>query len=127
MARLGAPDIEGEIIDDPDRSDVEKGMTVASVAGGVAKGLIALVMLPLQPLIVLSALIFRGRSPKERVPHYVVRLNSPDGTVHVARFERELRKATIAAGDYVSIWGTERSGVCIVRRAYNHSVSAEVL
>ena len=114
-------------MDDPNRMDVDKGATVGDVAGGVTKGLVGCLLLPFQPLLVISALIFRGRSPKEKQVNYVVRVNCVDGGIRVARFDRELRKATIAAGDYVSIWGEQRAGVVKAYRAYNHSVSAEIL
>lgn len=127
FARLGRPNIEGEVADDLEKIEVEKAQTTADTAASIAKIVFGILLLPFQPIIVLSALIFRGRTPKEKEAHFIVRVTCLDGTTRVARFERELRKASLSAGDYVSIWGTVRGGICVAQHAYNRTVSAEVL
>lgn len=123
----GPPDIEGEATDDPEKVEVEKGMSGWDLTMLMGKGVLGCILLPLQPLLVLGALLFRGRQPKEKTMHYLVRVECVDGTLREARFERELRLAKISSGDYVSIWGRPRDGVIVAQHAYNHHVSAKVL
>lgn len=94
-------------------------------AGTTLRGVLTLALLPLRPLMVLSAWVM-GRRPKEHQTVYLVRVQRSDGTVEQARVEQDIVGATMDLGDYVSIWGRDQEGVTIVQRAYNHTVGAEV-
>lgn len=113
--------------DDLEKIEVEKGMSGLDMGLLGLKGLIGCLLLPFRPLIVLSALLFGGKRPKEKTTHYVARLECADGSFCEARFERELRGARMSVGDYISVWGSMRAGVVVASHAYNHSVRAEIL
>ena len=96
-----------------------------NVGRDVARIGFATAMLPFRPLMGLATLVLGGGS-KETQEVYLIRVQDAGGGVQVARIEKNIGGATLDMGDYVSIWGFSRGGVCVVRRAFNHSVGAEV-
>ncbi len=54
------------------------------------------------------------------------RVRKADGTLHDVRFEGDLVRSRIALGDRVSLRGSERNGVLIVKQGYNHTTGGEI-
>lgn len=58
---------------------------------------------------------------KDEVLVTTVRLHTSSGKQEDIRLHGYLRKANIALGDTISLWGRKRNGAFAVRRAYNHT------
>lgn len=121
-ARHGPAHLEGEV---EDIREIEVAAP-KNWAGGTAKTGLALILLPLHPLLVLGGLLFRGSSPKKTQKHYILGIRRSDGREEQARIEGDPLGALPRRGDHVSLWGSPRYGVLVVRRGYNHSVHAEI-
>jgi hypothetical protein len=121
LARLAAPDLEGAVVD---TREIQVKST--DVSGDLLRFIVALLLLPLRPLMILAAWIFGGRKSPETQTIYMVRVQRSDGTIAQARVEQDIEGVTMDLGDYVSIWGANRSGALVVKHAYNHTVGGEV-
>ncbi|MBA3534622.1 MAG: hypothetical protein H0T73_22110, partial [Ardenticatenales bacterium] len=122
LARGRPPNVEGEV---EDTREIQV-KAPRNTAAEVVRYTFAIILLPFRPMMVLLAWIFGGRRPTELQTVYLVRVRCVDGTVRQLRIEHEIAGATLDIGDYVSVWGHDRSGVLIVQHAYNHTVGAEV-
>jgi len=118
---LGPPDIEGEVIDTNQVSVAVQRKT------SVARGLAATILLFSRPLVLLTIWLFAGRRPNEYRTVHLIRVKRSDGTIGQARIEADILGATAEAGDFVSIWGTQRSGVLVLKQGFNHTVGGEIL
>lgn len=76
-------------------------------------------------MVIMGLVRASGGSQRTRTIN-TVRVRRSDGTMRDVRFEGDLMGAGISLGDDVSIWGSERSGVLIARRAYNHTAHSEI-
>ncbi len=63
----------------------------------------------------------RPNLEREQVLVTTVRIYTSSGKQEDIRFQGYLRKANIALGDTLSLWGRKRYGSFVVRRAYNHT------
>ena len=100
-------------------------MIKRDLPGGVAKGCLGLALLLFQPILVLTYWIF-GRRPPDKQTVHLLRVETASGGTSQARIEKELRGASIDAGDMIFLWGTDRDGTLVVTRAFNHTIDAEI-
>ncbi len=85
-----------------------------------------MILLFVQPLLILAALIFKGRGPREMVEVVVLRVQDSAGRTSEARIEREMRGAGVRLGDSVALWGHFRGSLLYVRGGFNHTTGAEL-
>lgn len=76
-------------------------------------------------MVIMGLVRASGGSERKRTIN-TVRVKRSDGTMRDVRFEGDLMGAGISLGDDLSIWASERSGVLIARRAYNHTAHSEI-
>lgn len=84
------------------------------------------IMLALKPIMVIMGLVRASGGSERKRTINTVRLKRADGTMRDVRFEGDLMGAGISLGDDLSVWGSERGGVFIARRAYNHTAHSEI-
>jgi hypothetical protein len=121
LARLGAPDLEGEVVDVRElQVFAREGCLMSTLRMFV--GVFVFVM---QPLLTMGNWV-RGPVTRERLAVYVIGVRRADGGEEQARIEGESMGAVPRRGDVVSLWGPRRHGVLVLRRGFNHSVSAEI-
>ncbi len=84
------------------------------------------IMLALRPIMVIMGLVRSSGGMERKRTINTVRLKRTDGTMRDVRFEGDLMGAGISLGDDLSVWGSERGGVFIARRAYNHTAHSEI-
>lgn len=117
------PHLEGNVIDVFEMKMRKTG----EWSGTVLKGLIALLILPFRPLMILMGLIFGLRSTAEIQEVIVLRVeDAATGHITEARIETDMRGAGVRLGDHVALWGQYRGGVLIVSRGYNYNAGAEI-
>ena len=66
------------------------------------------------------------RAREQKLPVTTVRIYDATGEQRDVRVEGEFMGGSIALGDKLSLWGHNRKGTLVVRRAYNHTSHAEV-
>lgn len=122
LLRFGGPSLQGVI------EDVRDLQIAAQVSWGArsAKNTVSTLLFFTKPLLLITGWLFRGASNKPTDTHWVIGVRRADGTKAQARIEGDLTGSILSRGDYVSLWGGKRSGVFIVRRGFNHTVSAEI-
>lgn len=77
-------------------------------------------------MLLVMGLVGLSRRPERKMTVNTVRIRRPDGTMREALLEGDLRGSGLSIGDDVSFWGSDRSGVLVVKQAYNHTVSGQI-
>lgn len=77
-------------------------------------------------MLLVMGLIGLSRRPERKMTVNTVRIRRPDGTMREALLEGDLRGSGLSLGDNVSFWGSDRSGVLVVKQAYNHTVAGKI-
>jgi hypothetical protein len=114
--------LEGEVLHvQQHQIPVESGCLTAGVKAGLG-----LFLLVFQPLVLLTAWLF-GRGQGQTHTGHVLTVRRSNGTTGQARLEGEFPGAMVTRGDWVSLWGSQRHGVLMVSRGYNHQVGADIV
>jgi hypothetical protein len=114
-----APDLEGIVAAPPHRDTIEKSSDWSQIVLQVLFFLFTL------PFFIRNLFKVRGRSRSTMTVH-TIRVWRSDGTSGEARFEGDFTASIPAPGDRVSLWGSSRAGILIVKRAYNHNTGAKI-
>lgn len=93
---------------------------------GTLRLMAASVLLLLRPMLVIGGWVLRRGQQVERQTVYILGVRDATGDEHQARIEGEPMGAMPRRGDYVSLWGSPRHGVLVIRNGYNHSVGGEI-
>ena len=117
------PDLEGAVAIPPTTHEVK----VPSDWSQVFLGCIFFpILLVLRPMMFIMGVVGMSGRPEHKMTITTIRVRRRDGTVRNARLEGDLMGAGISLSDEVSLWGSDRNGTLVVRRAYNHTTSDEI-
>lgn len=117
------PDLEGTVALPPVVSEIQLPADWSTAALGC---IFIPFILVFRPLLVIMGLLSAGsRTPRKRTIN-TVRIKRADGTLREARFEGDLMGGGVSLGDELSVWGSDRSGVLIAKRAFNHTAGGEI-
>jgi hypothetical protein len=117
------PNLEGTVALQPTVSEVKLPPDWSSTLLGC---IFIPIMLVLRPVMVIMGLVRSSGSGERKRTINTVRVKRSDGVMRDVRFEGDLMGAGITLGDDLSIWGSERGGVLIASRAYNHTAHSEI-
>ena len=118
-----SPDFEGTVSIPPTTHEVKLGTDWSHAVLGC---LLFPFLLIFKPMMLVMGLVGLSSRPERKMTITTIRLQRPDGVVRNARLEGDLMGAGVSLGDTVSLWGSDRSGTVIVKRAYNHTTSSEI-
>jgi hypothetical protein len=117
------PDLEGAVAIPPTTHEVKVPSDWSEVFLGCIFFPILLVLRPM--MFIMGAVGMSGR-PERKMTITTIRVCRRDGNVRNARLEGDLMGAGISLSDEVSLWGSDRNGTLVVRRAYNHTTFDEI-
>jgi hypothetical protein len=122
LAKLSPPLLEGDVVDTSELQVEDKKVKT----GDVLKIIFGIPLLFINFVAGIMTLFSGGSRPKDYKHVFTFRVQRANGTIVLARIERDMIGATINIGDHVSVWGKESSGVVIVIKAFNHTINGEV-
>jgi hypothetical protein len=120
MARLSAPQVEGEVIFEKIIQIEKKDKT------GWLRIFVSILLLPFKPAMILLAWVFGGNRPKDKQDVIIIRVEEPSGNIAETRYQEELKGTSITVGDYVSLWGIRKIGVLYVKEGFNHTSGGQL-
>jgi len=101
-------------------------MQMKKSSGNALKWIVAIILLPFRPLMVIMPIIFGNHSSPEFQEVIVLRVEALTGILSEARIESEIQGAGVRLGDKVALWGSYRAGILIVIRGYNYTTGADI-
>lgn len=118
-AMSGSPMLEGSITTFT-RDTVEQPVDWSHVV-------LRILIFPFTLPFLARSLLAGRRKPRPTMVVNIMRIaRLSDGAIIEAHFEGDFTASIPSLGDHVSLWGSYRNGVLIVKRAYNHSTGAQI-
>ena len=83
-------------------------------------------LLIFRPMMLILGLIGLQGRQERKIPVTTITIQQSSGSMHSARIEGDLMGVGLNQGDYVSLWGRDRTGTLIVKRGYNHTMHGDI-
>lgn len=119
----GVPNIEGMIVDPPTTSELLKGRDWSELFLGC---IFLPVILVVSPMLLLMRVISLNGGLERKVIVTRIRVRLANGVLRDARFEGDIRGASISQGDHVALWGREDIGTLVVTRGHNYTSRGDI-